>query len=270
VSAPASDSTPARKAHMSFTSHLMEMRARIVLSLIIIAVATALSWIFFDQLNALLLAPLKKAASEVEGASGAYPPITLAVHEAFVYVLKLGIVMGVVAASPIIIYEMWAFVSPGLTRSERRAMVPIFWLGLIFFLTGATVCYLWVLPTAIEYLIQVNLWVGSDLKARLRDYASFVIGLEVAFGVAFELPLVMSALARVGVVSPGKMLAQWRYMAVGAFVIGALLTPPDYVTCTMMAGCLIGLYALGLIFAYMSYPSDLKAGDSEAPENKKD
>ena len=157
---------------------------------------------------------------------------------------------------------------------ERGALVPIFWLGLLFFLAGAAVCYFWVLPTAITYLVQVTMWTGSALKTRLGEYASFVTGLLVAFGLAFEMPLVMLALARTGIVSPARMFAKWRHVTVGAFVVGAFLTPPDYVTCAMMAVCLIGLYALGLLFAYVSYPDDAARDAREeaptAPPGKKD
>ncbi len=244
---------------MPFVEHLVEMRARILLCIFMIVGTTAAVWYRFDDLNYLVLGPLRTVYMELgENAGLDYPPRTFAVHEAFVYMLKMGFVAGIVLASPMIIYEVWAFVSPGLRPAEKRALIPVFWLGLIFFMGGAFVCYTWVLPTAVRYLVSINAWLGVSMTPRLRDYSSFVIGLMLSFGIAFEMPLVMSALARIGIVSPKNMLDRWRYAVLAAFVAGAFLTPPDYITQVMMAGCLIGLYGLGLLFAYMSYPGEQK------------
>lgn len=263
--------------------HFGEMRRRLLISAGTVVLAAAVTWSQLDHVNRLVLRPLHQAGSRLVVKFGLPDREDLATHpnkpsilvmpptfkptEGFVYAVKLGILVGILAATPIILFQIWAFVAPGLTRRERRIIRPVFLFGAFFFLAGAAMAYYWVVPTALYYLAWVDWWLGFHSMWRIAEYSAFLISLLLVFGLAFELPLVMCAIGFAGLIRPSAFLRPIRYVIAAAFVLGAVLTPPDVSTQIMMATTLIGLYFLGVGFAKVGYHYS-EAGRREKQEEE--
>jgi sec-independent protein translocase protein TatC len=230
--------------------HLMELRARIIACLVLLVVTCAAAWFFYEEIMEIVRGPLEDYNAGLDGAVGVKLQ-AINITEPFVFILKLGMWGGLILASPFILLQIWAFVSPGLYRREKRALIPVFTLGVFFFAGGAYFCYRLVIPLAIAYLVPFGLKLGASVEPTLSSYLSFFVMLHVAFGLVFETPLVILALAMAGVVTARGLLRQWRYVCVGAFVLGAVLTPPDVITQVMMAGTLIVLYFGSIVLAWV-------------------
>lgn len=236
----------------TFMGHLLELRGRIFACIFVCLLMTGASWFFYDRISQFLMKPLKDYNATV-GPEEKVEVFTIRPTEAFITVLRIGVLGGILLAFPFIVQQTWAFVSPGLYPQERRAILPIFAIGAFFFAGGVYFSYRLVLPFAIRYLYSFAPRMGASPKVALDLYVRFVLMIFLAFGISFETPLVILALARVGLVTAGWLLRRWRYIFVGAFVVGAFLTPPDVVTQLMMAGSLIVLYFLSVIFAAVAY-----------------
>jgi sec-independent protein translocase protein TatC len=230
--------------------HLMELRARIIACLVLLAVTCAVAWFFYEEIMAVVRGPLEDYNAGLDGAVGVKLQ-AIKITEPFVFILKLGMWGGLILASPFILSQIWAFVSPGLYSREKRAMIPIFTVGIFFFAGGAYFCYRFVIPLAIAYLVPFGVRLGASVEPTLSSYLSFFVMLHVAFGLVFETPLVILALAVAGIVTARGLLRQWRYVCVGAFVLGAVLTPPDVITQVMMAATIIVLYFGSVILAWV-------------------
>jgi sec-independent protein translocase protein TatC len=230
--------------------HLMELRARIIACLVVMALTCATAWFFYAEIMEVVRRPLEDYNKTLDGPVGVRLQ-AIKITEPFVFILKLGLWGGLILASPFMLSQVWAFVSPGLYRREKRAMIPIFTVGIFFFAGGAYFCYRLVIPLAIAYLVPFGVKLGAAVEPTLSSYLSFFVMLHVAFGLVFETPLVILALAVAGVVTARELLRQWRYVCVGAFVLGAVLTPPDVITQAMMAGTIIVLYFVSVILAWI-------------------
>jgi len=173
---------------------------------------------------------------------------TSIVEPFFVY-LKIGFVFGILVASPVIIYQTWAFVAPGLYRAEKIWFVSIVVASLVLFLSGSLFAFTIVFPYGFKYLLGYS---GQDLRPVLSIglYFSMIVRLLLAFGVCFQLPLIILILSKLGMVTPGKLISWWRYAIVTILIVSAVLTPtPDVFNQLMMAGPLAVLYMLGIIVA---------------------
>jgi sec-independent protein translocase protein TatC len=228
--------------------HLLELRWRIFVSLFFIVVSTGASWVFWRELSVVITTPVKEY-NESAPEEARVELITTAPMEAFVAVLHLGLWGGLVLAFPLIGWQTWRFVGPGLYRREKLALLPVLTLGTGCFAGGAYFAYRLVLPIALQYLLSFGPEMGVEQKLALREYMSFFLMLHVSFGLAFETPLVILALARLGVVTARGLVRALRYVIVAAFVIGAVLTPPDALTQAMLAGSLVALYVLSIFLA---------------------
>lgn len=242
---------PPWEVHKTFLEHLLELRSRILVCLGAMAVATLAAWIFWKRIGAIIVAPLHAYNASV-GEEAKVELITVGPMEAFLVVLKLGVWTGLVLSLPVIVWEVWRFVSPGLYRHERRALIPVMVLGTFFFAGGAYFAYRLILPIGLRYLIPFASEMGARPKLGLNLYWQFFVMIHLAFGIAFEAPLVILALAHLGVVTIRDLARQWRYAIVGAFVVGAVLTPPDVLTQVLMAGSLIGLYFLSMLLIVLT------------------
>ncbi len=241
---------PGRDAPGSFTGHLVELRMRVILCLVGVLATMIVALVFYRQLSQVLMAPVEDYNLDVD------EPLRLRIlmvrpTDAFSVVLKMGFWGGLVLAFPIIIWHVWRFVSPGLHRRERRAVLPIFALGMFFFAGGCWFANEFVFPLALKYLLSFAPEMGADTTVSLAEYVHFFLMLHMAFGIAFETPLVVLALALVGLVTARGLVRRWRYVIVGTFVVGAVLTPPDAMTQLLMAGSLIVLYLLSIVLAWM-------------------
>ncbi|SKA65580.1 sec-independent protein translocase protein TatC [Desulfobaculum bizertense DSM 18034] len=229
---------------MGLLDHLEELRKRLTYCVIAVIVGLFACYGFAEQLFDFLMMPLKPILPE--GSS----LIFTGLPEGFFTYIKLSAFAGLFVVSPFIFYQLWAFIAPGLYKEERRWVFPIALCSSLFFVSGACFGYFVVFPIAFKFFMGF----GTDIikpMPSLKEYLSFSLKLLTAFGVAFELPLFIFFLARLGMVSSRWLKDKRKYFVLVAFVISAVLTPPDVVSQCFMAGPLIILYELGIIVAWL-------------------
>lgn len=232
---------------MPFTEHLRELRYRIVICLITVAAAfiilfIALSPYIYDALTLPVLRACKIADVDFNDLLVSRKPT-----EMFVTSALMALLTAVVLTIPVTVYQGWEFIAPGLKRKERKAVVPVLSIGSGLFVIGAVFAYLLVVPVALQFLMTyTKKFTGVRLLWNIGDTLKFEIVLMLVFGVAFELPLVVTALTRVGIISPEMVARRRKHLIVGMFVIGALLTPPDVVTQLCLAGPLVILLEISI------------------------
>ncbi len=156
------------------------------------------------------------------------------------------LIFGAIVAAPILLWQLWAFIGAGLYKNERKAVMSYVPFSLVLFASGAAFGYFVMVPYALEFLVALG---SSDFMLTVRDYFNFLFLLTVALAFVFQLPLVMTVLTRFGIVEPAIYVRYWRQVVLGIFLIGAFLTPPDPVTQLLMAGPMVVLFALGLLFS---------------------
>ena len=259
---------------MTFWEHLEELRRRIIIIAITIAVFTLICLSFSGPIEKVIMFPLGTSmntllARAIDTAGGSEASIlgflsiamragTTSVNaelmkvgplEGIMAFLKLGITAGILLALPIIIYQVWAFVFPALNREERRFAIPLFLIILTFFILGAAFAYFIVTPVVLQFSAQ--LYPSMPNRWDLQNYVSFITRLILGFGIAFELPIVMAFLSRIGVINARGFREKQSYALLGICVISALLTPADPWSMLLMAIPLFLLYQLGIFFAYL-------------------
>jgi sec-independent protein translocase protein TatC len=227
---------------LPLTSHLQELRKRLILSFIAIGVGFALCYALADSLFNILAAPLLKMM----------PPggslIFTSVAEAFFTYMKVAFIAGLMLSSPFILYQIWAFVAPGLYRHERRYVIPFVLAGSCFFAFGVLFGYTVAIPVGFKFLLGY----ATDLikpMPSMKEYLSFSIKFLLAFGIVFEFPVVLVLLARIGVVRAETLAKKRKYAILLIFVFAAVMTPPDLISQVLMALPLIGLYELSIVLA---------------------
>ena len=190
---------------------------------------------------------------------------TLSAQEAFVVYFKVSIICGIVLASPVILFQFWAFVGAGLYPHEKRYVAAMFWPSLILFAAGILLCQFFVLPGAVKALLKFNEWLGFDPDIRLNEWLGLALVLPLVFGISFQTPLVMIALNRIGMFTAQDYLKKWRYACFILAVFAALITPtPDVVTMMYLFAPMFGLYLLGIVFCYY-FPGSLSVEEDETP-----
>lgn len=239
--APPAQASGGAPERMQFLDHLGELRRRLIYSCIALALCTAVAFHFSPELFEYLRAPLAQSPSG--------KMIVLGPLEMFITYIKLAVMAGLLSSSPFILWQLWQFVAPGLYPSERKWVVPFVLFGTGSFIGGAAFCFYLVLPASFRYLIDmVPLTVEAHYSVSL--YFSLVIQLVLAFGVVFELPLIMTLLGAAGVVDAPAYRSFRKYWVVLATIIGGVLTPtPDPMTQMMMAVPLVLFFELGIIGA---------------------
>jgi sec-independent protein translocase protein TatC len=231
---------------MPLTAHLEELRTRIIRSLIAVAVGFAVTYFFAEQLVAWLLRPLTALRP------GEAVIIGTGVTDAFFTKLKVSFIAGIFVASPVVFYQAWQFVAPGLYEREKRVALPFSVAATFFFVAGAAFCYYLVFPVAFRFFLEEFVSVGIAAQIRVSEYLTFTSRMLLAFGVTFELPVATFFLARVGLITHHTMIGWARYAIVVIFVVAAVLTPgPDVASQMLMATPLLVLYALSIGIAYL-------------------
>jgi sec-independent protein translocase protein TatC len=224
---------------MPLTAHLEELRKRLIASFVAMGVGFAICYAFKERLFLFLARPLEERLPE--GSTLQY----ISIPEAFLTYLKLSLFGGFIIAMPVIFYEIWRFVAPGLYEREKRYLVPFVLLSMIFFLGGASFCYFVVFPFVFQFFMSFS---DDSLLAMpaIRQYLSFATRLLLAFGLVFEMPILFFFLGRIGLVSYKGLARQRRLAVVLVFLGAALLTPPDVVSQLMLAGPLMILFELSI------------------------
>lgn len=231
---------------LPLTAHLEELRSRLIKSLAAIGVAFFGCYQLVEVLMNWLIAPIKQLdPSKVQ-------IIGTGLAEAFFTKLKVSFIASIFVASPMILYQLWKFVAPGLYEHERRYVKPFVFFGTLFFVSGAYFCYRLVFPTAFGFFLAEYSSISIEPFLRISEYLSFASRMLLAFGVVFELPVFTFFLARTGTVTHKSMISVWRYALIAIFIVAAVLTPgPDVASQMLMATPLVVLYALSIGVAYM-------------------
>lgn len=227
---------------LPFTQHLEELRKRLIICIATVFVGFILSYAFSQQLFEFLAEPAKPFLKD--GDSFIYTGLT----EGFFTYLKLALFAGIFLACPVIFYQIWCFVAPGLYQHEKKYALPFLVLSTLFFIAGASFCYFVVFPIACKFFsTYANEFIRMNLK--LNEYLTFSCKLILAFGIIFELPIFVLFLAKLGIVNAAQLRSNRKFVLVGVFVIAAFLTPPDVVSQVLMALPLIVLYEISIIVA---------------------
>jgi sec-independent protein translocase protein TatC len=226
---------------LPLTSHLEELRKRLITCMIATAVGFCACYSFSEQLFLLLSNPLIK--SMPEGSSFIFTGVT----EAFFTYMKLAFFAGIFVASPVIIYQIWAFVAPGLYDKERSSILPFVFLAVVFFISGTAFAYFVVFPSAFKFFLTYNTQYVKIMPS-IGEYLSFSCLFLLGFGVVFELPVFIICLARLGIIKHNHLRKYRKIVIVGIFIAAAILTPtPDAVNQLLMAVPMLILYELSII-----------------------
>lgn len=228
------------ESKMSFMEHLGELRVRIVRALTALLIGTVIALPFSQYIVDWLARPVTKLN---------YTLVFTAPAEAFWVQMKVGLIAGVFIASPALLWQVWAFIAPGLHSHERKYALPFVLIGSVLFMIGGAFSLFVVTPYAIAFLLSYAR-PGLTPMITIQNHVDFLLKFTLAFAAVFELPLALTILARVGVVSARMLAKNRKYAILGAFITAAVLTPtPDAFNQAMMAGPLIILYEVGIVSA---------------------
>lgn len=234
-------------AEMTLLEHLKELRNRVMVCAAAVLIGTVASFVFWQDILGWLIAP----------ARADHPDFTLIANsptESIGIAIKIGLYGGLTFASPVIIYEMLAFIVPGLTPKEKKVLFPGMIAVVGFLLAGMAFAYWIILPRSLGFLLDFG---GDEITPLIRgqEYLSFATRIIFWVGVAFELPVVLALAARLGLVRAKQLLNFWRYAVVIIFVIAAVITPtPDPYNQSLVAGPLFFLYFVGILFSWLLQP----------------
>lgn len=243
-------------AQETFLSHLFELRDRLVRSLVALGVVFIPTFFFASELYDLLAMPMMRTLPEGSKmiATGVITP--------FFIPMKIALMVAFLVALPYILYQAWAFVAPGLYAHEKRLALPLVVSSTLLFFAGMAFCYFIVFQTVFSFIAQFapkSISVAPDIEA----YFNFVLGMFLAFGLAFETPVVVVVLVMTGMISVEKLREIRSFVIVGAFVVAAVVTPPDVVSQLMLAIPLCLLYEVGIFFArFVAKPREAAGADA--------
>ena len=248
----------------SFTSHFVELRSRLIKSIIFIFIVFVISYTFAEHIYSFLVNPYAEA---VKDDTTQRRLIFTALHETFITYLKVAFFAAIFLGSPILLIQIYKFIAPGLYKNEKKALLPYLIFTPILFLFGGMLVYYLVMPLAIKFFLSfessgLSTNLPIQLEAKVNEYLSLVMKLIFAFGISFQLPVVLSLLARVGVVDSEFLKKRRKYVVVIIFAAAALLTPPDPITQIGLAIPLLILYELS-IFS-VKFIENKKLKDSDA------
>lgn len=251
---------------MSFLQHLEELRRRLLVSLGTVALVFAAVYVIpifgaplVRPIREFFLAPLKQAVAGHGTLQFTAPA------EGFIFDLKLAAVVSIFLASPMLFYQFWQFVAPGLYRRERRYLLPFILFSTLFFLGGAAFGYFVIFPIAFSFFAQFATdWIQFNPK--LNEAFSFATWTLIVFGLVFELPLIAFIFARIGLLSVGFLVRNFKYAIVIIFILAAILTPPDVVSQTLLALPMLGLYGLSILVVWI-FGKKKEKQDQEEPQN---
>jgi sec-independent protein translocase protein TatC len=241
----------------TFLSHLVELRQRLVRTLLVVIVAVLCLMPWAREIYAVLAQPL------LDSLPSGGQMIATDVVGPFLVPLKVTALLGFVVVLPYVLYQAWAFVAPGLYTHEKKLVVPLVVSSFLLFLAGMAFAYLLVFPTIFKFMAAF-VPEGVAWMTDIDKYFSFVLTTFIAFGVTFEVPVVVVVLVRAGLVSIEKLKESRPYVIVGAFIIAAVFTPPDILSQFLLAVPLCLLYEAGIIIASLMGRPEAKSGEQQA------
>jgi sec-independent protein translocase protein TatC len=244
-----------------FTSHLDELRKRIIICIVAVAVGFLGSYFFAERIFDILIKPLQAEL----------PPdstfIFTGLPEAFFVYLKLSLFGGILLASPVLLWEIWCFVAPGLYDQEKKYVYPFVIFSTVLFATGVSFGYFVVFPIAFKFFMGYSSEIIKPLPS-IKEYLNFSCKLLFAFGVVFELPLFVLFLAKLGLVNEKMLRSKRKFAILGIFVVAAILTPPDVVSQILMALPLLVLYEISILVAKYFGKKEKEEEEEEKEEEK--
>ena len=232
----------------SFTSHFVELRSRLLNSIIFIFIIFIISYFFAEDIYNFLVEPYSNAVKDDQTSRRL---IFTALHETFITYIKVAFFSAIFLGSPVLLIQIYKFIAPGLYKNEKNAILPYLICTPILFLLGGFIVYFLVMPLAIKFFLSFET-LGSDtnlpiqLEAKVNEYLSLIMRLIFAFGISFQLPILLNLLARIGVVNSKYLKTRRRYVIVIIFALAAILTPPDPITQVGLAIPLLLLYELSI------------------------
>ncbi len=227
---------------MSFLDHLEELRSRLVKSIVALAVGFGLAWNYHEEIFHFMVRPLHDFDPKLR-------LIATTPTETIMLYMKMAFFVGIFIAAPYLLYQVWAFVSPGLYAHEKGYAIPFVLFGTLFFIAGAAFAHIVLFPVALQFLGSFG---GADVQflPRITEYYEFYSWFLLSMGLVFQVPVVIFVLSRIGLVTAGFLLRQVKWAVLLSFIIAAFITPtPDVVNQTLVAIPMIGLYLLGVAVA---------------------
>lgn len=222
--------------------HIVELRKRLVICVVAILVFFGLAFSVWEVILEFIMSPLKAVLPE--GSNVVFTQLA----EAFFTAIKVSFFASLIVSAPIIFWQFWLFVAPGLYDNEKKYVIPFVSSASIMFFLGAAFCYFFVVPVAFSFLITFGGQVATAMP-KIEDYVGFFTKLIVAFGISFELPVVTFFLAKIGLITNRTLSDFFRYAIVVIFIFAAIMTPPDILSQFMLAVPLIILYAISILIA---------------------
>ncbi|MBU6235275.1 MAG: twin-arginine translocase subunit TatC [Alphaproteobacteria bacterium] len=244
---PQSQTQPLTEDKTEVLGHIIELRQRLIGCVAALAAVTGVCYHYNDLILSWLIAPLAQSM----GQEGTQRLIYTSLTEAFVTSLKLSFLSALFITLPVIISQIWMFIAPGLYKTERKAFLPFLIATPLLFAAGALLVYFYIMPMAWHFFLSFQTTAGQtilpiQLEARIGDYLNLIIMLIFAFGLCFQLPVLLMLLARAGIIDADSLARKRKYMLILAFVIGAVLTPPDILSQTLLAVPLYVLYEISI------------------------
>ena len=230
------------------SEHLIELRSRLLKSIIFLIIAFIICYIFSDKIYNFLVDPYAQA---VKGDGHNRRLIFTALHETFLTYLKLAFFAAFFFSCPLILMQIWKFVAPGLYKDEKLALLPFLIATPILFLLGGMLVYYLIMPLAIKFFLSfetsaINGSLPIQLEAKVNEYLSLIMRLILAFGISFQLPVFLTLLAKVGFITSEYLKTRRKYVVIIIFSIAAVLTPPDPITQIGLALPLLLLYEISI------------------------
>jgi sec-independent protein translocase protein TatC len=242
---PAEDQEEDGGGKMSFLEHLDELRQRLIKSLIAVGVGFVIAFAFIERIFAFIMKPLQEVLPE--GGKLIYTEPT----EAFILYMKIAALVGVILAGPVLLYQLWMFIAPGLYSHEKRFAIPFVVFSTLFFVAGALFSHYMVFPWAWRFFAGFSTDY-MEFTPKIAPVFSLYVRMLLAMGVVFEMPTLVFFLARVGIVTPKFLIRNTKYAVLLIFIVAAVMTPgPDVVSQALMAGPMIVLYGVSIGIAWL-------------------
>lgn len=245
--------------------HLIELRGRLIASLIAIALGFVGCFLLAEWIYNFLLVPFEEAARQVRGDDLQLQLIFTAPLEFFFVKLKLALFGAIVFSFPFLAYQVWAFVRPGLYNNERLAFAPFLIASPVLFTAGMAFVYYVILPFVMSFALgqeQINTDGPSiQLLTRVSEYLNLVTTLILAFGISFQLPVLLSLLGKVGIINSRQLIEFWKFALVGIAAFAAFVTPPDPISQIFLGSAMFGLYGLSILAVRLVEPRDEQDDD---------
>ena len=250
----------------SFTSHFVELRSRLLRSIIFILVIFIVSYIFAEQIYNFLVEPYANAVKDDQNSRRL---IFTALHETFITYLKVAFFAAIFLGSPVLLIQIYKFIAAGLYKNEKKALLPYLIFTPVLFLFGGLLVYYLIMPLAIKFFLSfesigTNTSLPIQLEAKVNEYLSLIMRLIFAFGISFQLPILLNLLAKIGVVNSNYLKKTRRYVVVIIFTVAAILTPPDPITQIGLAIPLLLLYELSILTVKFTEKKDKELEDAQS------